>query len=517
MSASREKKQRLTDGSNEKVLTAAEQAAAAKRKTKQYTIIGVVIAVLVAVLLFWDSGIIQRDATAVTIGDTDYSAAEVNYYYNSLYQEIALYAQYGLNSYDVTRSPEDQVYSTDSETGEVTTYADYFTDYAVKQLTTITALYDAAIAEGYTEADVADVVEQELETLATSASNNGYASSKQMLVAYYGKMVTPSIYRDIVARQALASKYLNDYTDSLEYTDSDLTAYYEANADALDTVEYSYLYFKANTVEKTDADGNELSEEEIAAAEKQALADAKVKADEAAQMLKDGTAAADVVTACEPNNSSLDNAVLGSSVNANVSKWLLDSSRTAGDIEVIAYSDYGYYVTIFHDRYLDETPSVNVRHILVAAELSEGAKTPTDEQMAEAKARAEEILSGWQSGKASEETFAALAEEHSSDAGSNTNGGLYENVFPGDFVPNFNSWLFNEGERQVGDVAIIENDGDSSYYGYHVVYFSGVNEGDLEWRNTARSALADEDVNVWLEGLTAPLTVTEQSGLNYIG
>lgn len=516
MSASREKKQRQGSMA-EKTFSANEQAAAAKRKTIQYTAIGVVVAVLVAALLFWDTGIIQRGSTAVTIGDTDYSAAVVNYYYNSIYQQTALYAQYGLSSYNTSLAPEDQTYSTDSETGEVTTYADYFKQYAVDQLTTITSLYDAAIAAGYTEADVTDVVEEEMEGLKESAANNGYSSEKQLLIAYYGKLITPSIYRDIVVRQAIASQYLTDYTDALEYSDEELTAYYQENADTLDTFHYTSLYFKADSVDTTDADGNALSEDEIAAAKEQALADAKAKADEAAQLLQNGTSADEVVASCEPTSSSVDAATLGSSLNTYISEWITDSTRQSGEVDVVSYSDYGYYTVVFYDRYLDETPSVNVRHILIGSEVDAETSKPTEEQMAQAKARAEDLLSSWQTGKATEETFAMMAEEHSSDSGSNTNGGLYEGVFPGDFVPNFDSWLFDEGEHQIGDVDIVENNGDSGYYGYHIVYFSGTNEGDFEWKSTVRSVLSDKDVDTWLTGLKDELTVTKQSGIKYLG
>lgn len=517
MSASREKKQRQGSEPANKALTAAEQAAATKRKTIQYSVIGAVVAVLVAALLFWDSGIIQRNSTAVTIGDTDYSAAVVNYYYNSVYQQTALYAQYGLSAYDLSLAPEDQTYSTNSETGEVTTYADYFEQYALGQLTTITALYDAAIAAGYTDADVADVVEEEMNSLEESAISSGYSSGKQLLVSYYGKLITRSIYRDIVTHQALASQYLSDYTDSLEYSDDELTAYYEANADSLDTFDYTYLYFKADSVDETDADGNALSDEEIAAAEELALAEAKAKADEAAELLKNSTAASEVVEACEPTSSTVNSITVGANMNTYVADWLTDSARQPGDVDVIAYSDYGYYAVVFNARYLDETPSVDVRHILVAAEIDADADAPTDEQMAEAKVRAEDLLSTWQTGKASEETFATLAEEYSADDGSNTNGGLYEGVFPGDFVTNFNNWLFNEGERQVGDVDIIENNGNSSYYGYHIVYLSDINEGDFAWKNTATSALSSDEVDAWLTDLESALTVTEQSGMKHVG
>ncbi len=529
MSASREKKQRQGSGPANKGLSAKEQAAAAKRKTIQYTAIGVVCAVLVAALLIWDAGFIQRGATAATIGNTDYSAAEVSYYYFSAYQVTAMYAQYGLTAYDTSVAPEKQTYSTDAETGEVTTYADYFRQSALDQLVSVTAMYEAAMADGYTEADVKDTVDAEIASTEVSARNNGYSSLKQFLVAMYGKMITPSIYRDIITRQAVADLYKSDYTSSLEYTDADLDAYYAENADTLDTYEYSYLYFTPAEVETTDADGNELSEEEVAAAKTQAMTDAKAKADEAAQRLADGESVEDIAAALEPSSSAAGNSSLGSALNSTYADWLKASGRTAGDVDVVEYTDNGYYAVAFLGRYVDETPSANVRHILIKAELTqddpateedESATEPTEEQMAAARAKAEDILAQWQNGEATEASFAALADEYSEDArnedGSlSSAGGLYEHVYPGDFVASFNDWLFNEGARKPGDTGIVENSG--NYYGCHVIYYVGSNPGEFVWKRTAEQTMANTATTEWQEGLEANVTVTEQSGMKYVG
>ena len=53
------------------------------------------------------------------------------------------------------------------------------------------------------------------------------------------------------------------------------------------------------------------------------------------------------------------------------------------------------------------------------------------------------------SGDATEDSFAALANEKSDD-GNGTTGGLYENVYPGQMVSSFNDWCFDES-RQTGN------------------------------------------------------------------
>ena len=52
-----------------------------------------------AALLVWDSGVIQKNMTAVTIGDRKYTAVDVDYYYYSSYSTYANYAStYGLDT-----------------------------------------------------------------------------------------------------------------------------------------------------------------------------------------------------------------------------------------------------------------------------------------------------------------------------------------------------------------------------------------------------------------------------------
>lgn len=121
----------------------------------------------------------------------------------------------------------------------------------------------------------------------------------------------------------------------------------------------------------------------------------------------------------------------------------------------------------------DDTLMVNVRHILIqpeAVELTEedeGYEAAVQEAKDAAKAKAEEILADWEAGDKTQDSFAALATEHTQDPGSATTGGLYENVYPGQTVPAFNDWCFDE-VRAAGDTGIVETD-----YGYHIMFFVG--------------------------------------------
>jgi len=525
MSASREKKLRQGAGPVEKS-AGSKQNANAKNKTILYGAVAAVVIVLVAALLIWDSGMIQRSTTAATIGETDYSPAEVSYYYTTAYQNAYMMAQYGLSAYNPLLTPQEQTLTTDS--GEEMSYHDYFIDSALSSLHSITALYDAAIAAGYKESDVTDDVESAIATTETDARNSGYSSLKQWLISTMGKTMTLSTFRDIVTREAVANQYIQDYFDGLEYSEDELNAYYKEHANDLDTFEFGYLYFSTGGISTTDENGKALSDAEIDAAEKKALEAAKEKADSAAKQLEAAKAAdrpALLEKLIEETESSFS-AALETKVGADISgavyfDWLSDDARKAGDVSVIDSGTSGYYVTLFLNKYLDETPSARIRHILINATTADSSSKPTEADMDFAKTELELLLQVWRAEGDTEENFATLAEANSGDgrdASGNLNapGGLYDPVYKGDFVPSLNEWIFDTEAREPGQVGILENNGDSNYYGYHAVYFCGYNEGDFAWKATAKGSLANDEATAHRDELMANYTITEKSGLKYV-
>lgn len=168
------------------------------------------------------------------------------------------------------------------------------------------------------------------------------------------------------------------------------------------------------------------------------------------------------------------------------------------DEEVEAYYDEN--PAVFEEAGIakDNAPSaINVRHILVIPEGDQGENGYTEEQMAAARAKAQEILDQWLAGEATEESFAALAGEHTQDPGSKSTGGLYEDVTPGQMVVPFNDWCFNP-ERQVGDTGLVQ-----TTYGIHVMYFSGVSDETPYWYATAKNQLLSAKLNELVEAAIA--------------
>ena len=191
-------------------------------------------------------------------------------------------------------------------------------------------------------------------------------------------------------------------------------------------------------------------------------------------------------------------------------EWLTDGTRRAGDVTVEESGDH-VYVVVFLSRDDNHYKTASVRHILVKAAAAEDG-TYSDEAKAAAKAKAEEILAEFNAGNKSEESFAALAEKYSEDPGSNTNGGLYENIRKGQMVAEFNDFCFAPHSK--GDTAIVYGES-GSYAGYHVMYYVG--EGELYSNTIAEQDLRSADAETWLKELTDSYTTGEGFGMKFVG
>lgn len=175
MSASREKKKRQEflagGGVDPKAAREAEQKAAEKRSKILYTTVGVLFVVVAAALFVYNSGILQRSKTAVTIGGESYTVAETSYYYQEAYQNFM--NQYGsyasLFGLDVNQSLKSQQYS------EEQTWDQFFKEQAVDTMRLVHAAKDAAQAENMTlEQAELDAFNANIEAMKSQAAANGY-------------------------------------------------------------------------------------------------------------------------------------------------------------------------------------------------------------------------------------------------------------------------------------------------------------------------------------------------------
>ena len=505
------------------------------KKLKIYTAAFVIVLALMVAFAAWTaiskfithSGIVERNTTALTVNDHKISNAEMNYFFidavNNFYNQYGSYASmFGL---DVTKPLDEQV--TDEEAG--TTWADDFLQSAINSAKSVYALVDEAKANGYTlNEEQQAYVDLQMSNMQTYANHYGY-SVGNYLKAIYGNGATEKSLRNYYENTYLAQCYQTDYVAGLTYDDAAIEA--ESTANYAEYCSYSYNYYFLNvnsflTGGTTDEEGNTTySDEEKAAAVDAAEAAAK----ELAGTAYENTEAFDAAIAAMPINadaetpaaSTAQEDVAYSKVLSTIRDWVADTARKSGDITCLASTSTstdddgnetttttGYYVVLFGSANDNEYPLANVRHILVkfqgGTKDGNGNTTYSDEEKNAAKATAEALLTEWKNGDANEESFAALAGEKSEDPGSSENGGLYEDVYPGQMVANFNDWCFADG-RKAGDTGIVE-----STYGYHVMFYSG--DSETTYRDyLVTKALRSTESEAWYNNLLDNAVVTEGS------
>lgn len=511
------------------------QAKIAKRNKTIYLVIGVVCAVAAVALLVWNSHFWESGATAAVIDGEKYKVADLQYYYaqarNSEIYTAQLYAQYGITSpYDTTKGDGAQWY----DEAENMTYADYFRQQALDSLQETAVVCKAAKDAGYTlSADGQAQIDSALAQLDSYSAQ--YSLTRGAYISQmYG--VSEKVYIRNLTNDTLANEYSQHYQESFTYDDAALEEYYSEHADTLDSFTYRIFTVDGSAPTTLDADGHQVdaTDEEKSAA----MEVAKVQADTAVAEINAAEDKEQAFIEAAPKyvaesykdayadeSYSLQENISGSTLSSNAASaytWLIDSSRKAGDVTSIEVANSGYQVVLFLGRERVEDATVNIRHILIRAETSEGAETnsrgvavPTQEQMDAAKAEAERLLEEWKAGEATEESFAALAREHSSDSGSSSVGGLYTYVTEGSMVANFNDWIFDSA-RQPGDTGLVENGGDdATYYGWHVIYFQ--KGEDPAWKGTAISAKQSSDQTDWFNGLLEASTAEAAAGMKYVG
>ena len=529
MSASDKKKIRKAQTSD--FLTERQQAEQAEaKKLRIYTITFVTAMLLVVVIALGvlgvravnNSGIIQKNTIAATIGDNKLNSVEMGYYYtdtvNQYYSDM--YTQFGESTETYLQAmgldlhtPLDEQ-EQDSETG--TTWAEYFMDMAITQAKNDYAMAAAADAESFKLGDEEQASLDNAEAnLNTYATLYGFSNADQYLRAMYGYGSNVESYKAYSQRSAVAAAYIATHYEDLTYDDAALRSHEKDSFDKYSSFTYdsSYLsYTEFREGGEEDAEGNKTYTNEEDDAARAAL---KAAAEDmaTATSLEELKAKAETVKVNENSEvvvNSYENQ-LYSAINSTLAEWLADSERKEGDIAAIpnevttenedgteTTTVNGYYVALYHSKNENKDAMSNVRHLLVAFECAEEGEHDheefSDEEKAAAKTEAEGYLKTWIEGEKTEESFIELVKEHSDDT-SASEGGLFENVNPSsNYVPNFLNWSIDNA-RKPGDCEVIETE-----YGYHVMYYVG--DTEMTYRDYMISEeMRAKDHEEWYNGI----------------
>lgn len=439
--------------------------------------------------------------------------------YNSMLSQQSQYEQYGIDladaglDVDFDKKLSQQTY-TDPDTEETMGWDEHMHDLVVDSIESTYTYYLAAVeANGGEDPEITDDQKTEindtLDSYEETASGYGYTLSGYLVQAM-GKGVTESVFRTETTRQYIAQNYqgeLSSGTENTTYTEEDINAYKDEHLEDLQSVDIKIFECSSEDdakafYESLAADGSNFAElcTEYASSDfdKKAYADEGYSTElgmtrSALQSRGYAIATADAHEHEDGEEHSDDEELTYSGLD-----WLFSSDRQAGDI--YQYSTSVVYVIA--PASLSDRNTVNVRHILIAPETDEedaDATTATDEQWTAAYDQARELLASWDG---TEDGFATLATENSTDTGSTENGGLYEDVVTGQMVNSFSTWCFDDS-RKAGDTGIVRSE-----YGYHIMYFVGENDQKI-WQYNAEQALLSEDSASAAEALEDEYTIKE--------
>lgn len=481
-----------------KVQKRKEEKEKEKKEERISTAVGIVflVALVCLVASFPIRTYLATHETYVVINGEKVNKVEFDYAYNtSKNNYITQYGSYlSYFGLDTSKDLSTQMYS------DTLTWQDYFEQNAVESLKQNKALMAEAKAAGFTY-DTTDEYNTFKETIKTSAAAAG-VSDKEYVRSIYGSYATMGRIEEYVKNDMVMNAYYQKLQEDNAPSDDEIQSYYEENKATYDSVDYRLTTIEADLptepteladpVEETAADTTGTTDGTAAADTTQdtayqpsdaeiakAMDDAKVLADDAEQTVaKDGEA--------HENEKK-------SSVNYLISDWLFDDARKAGDTTVITNDNsHCYYVVAFEERYLDETPSADVRVII-----------PTEDKTGE------EILEEWKNGAATEDSFAELCKKYTQDTSAVENGGLFEQVTKTGMTEELSNWIF-DSSRQAGDTVAITVS-DTTY----VLYYIG--QDQPEWKINIKNTLVSDTMSQHMQDITADVTVEDPKGkLNYL-
>lgn len=474
-------------------------------------------------------GALQRVIKIGGVGsDQSVTIAEYEYYYMRAYNQVRYQAQYyqyyyqTSNGYDLSLTPEEQTQTTKDADGNEITWTEKLHEDTLEIIQLHKAYYNEALKMGLklTKADEAFIDKQieDLRDEAKSAGSNSSSSNSENKVTYslnaylrkvYGGSINERFLRKQLKIQVLAQKYLTERTNEIAkgYDQKDIDAEYKKDTTAYDFVTFRAYTFKTTELTKED------NETDDALKARQAKANAEVKKNandfynavtndatftaKAKELNKD---TADYNVDKETKYSMLKSTAQ-STFSEDAAKWLFDSSTKVGSKKLFSDEENGKYIVVLALSKPHQEQTVTARHILFQTKDQNSGNDLSEEEIAKKKTQAEDVLKKFNEGDKTEDSFAALANEYNEDTGSSSNGGLYEHIYPGQMVTEFNDWVF-DANRKTGDVELVETD-----YGYHIIYFVA-KDGKDYYDSTIRSSKANEDIETETKAL--------QEGKDYV-
>jgi len=471
-----------------------------KRRIISITVITVLV-LISAIAITVNSSFIRRTVPVVTIDGIGFSAAEFEFFFNTEISEyMSLMSQFqgmGLPEPDLNRPLIDQINPTTEES-----WATYFTDMALTSMTEITALYNMARADGFTLSQEQHAeIDEDFAMIEMQALFSQFPSVDSLLQRMFGSAMNERVYRSLMEMTFTARYYSESIRNSFTFSADELAGYYYEHRDELDAINFReflvHIEYFPNEEDSEDAFD-------------QAADEANQRANDFAGEIHSEEDFIEVAGSYDEMFSSPEATLRrfqGARLDADISEWLLEDSRTHGDKTVID-SDRGSSVIFFLSRDDNNYRTVTMRQLLLLRpdinpdDFPEGIYDPDyvfalEWAEEEFHALAQEVYARFNSAGRTEQALLELIEEYSDDT---TEGGYYSDIaqlsFQGvDFqamrvVPELENWLFDDS-RAAGDSELIY----TADFGYHLTYFMG--EGDVFFEMIALDRLRSAAHSEW--------------------
>lgn len=451
----------------------------------------------------------EEDVLAMAYDDIPDKAKFVFFYNNGL----NVWMNY-LTATDYEVHP-DAIVNVDENGNDVTLHQ-AATKYSLDAMAKTDFYFEKAKAEGFVGSDkIEKAVRDYLNEFKQYIKNTGYSLNEYIELMYNGT-ITVEYWRTLIYIQYYVDEYIECLEKNIDITDEELYEYKETYSDELIRVDLRLFGFEI------DAYG-----EDEAAELAQKMCDRITDEQSFVDLAYEYCLEQDKYT-FKNDGATLAKCIKKSSVARNIgedlAEWLYSDERQVGEKRVYSADNYVYVLYIINTAYIEDSPLVDARHILISfdevvKELNETAGNSIDtslnydretetltledgkeitnentgysiELVEEAYNISKNIYEEYLKGAKTEESFAELAEKNSDDTGStgeNTlGGGLYEEIEKGKMVKSFEDWIYDEN-RKTGDVDIIMTE-----YGWHIMYFVKQHE-EAFWKEELREIIATEE------------------------
>ncbi len=506
-----ERKARIAKAAKKNAKSIEKRNTAVKMAKK---VVAIVLAVAIVGAIAWKTvdslGVVEKFATAVTIGDEKISAAQFNYYYSTQYNQMVSQANYYSQSFgydigfDTTLAPDEQT-TTDAE-GNKTTWNEIIKKNAVDYAQFVTAYYNEAVKNDY---KISEETQKEIDDLIENYRNQA-ASSNYSLNAFlrqtFGPGFNEKAFTEQITKEYLAENYYSDkqseFVDGV--TEDAIKTEYEANRKDYDYTDIRYYSFAFTTLTAKDGETETQLKERQKAENDKVKAEAKAvfdKVTDEASLIaavkefknKDAEKPSDTDYTTLSKNAQYDAVV--TAISEDGAKWAFDTARKAGDKTMITGEKAVYVIVTVNPIYAMN--SVDVRHCLVKFDAKDENNVTEEEKIA-AYNEAKALHDAWLAGDKKEDSFKKMVTDNTDDEPSAATGGLYEGIRISDnYVEAFENWSF-DAARKAGDSGIIETE-----YGYHIMYFVKDNTDDLDWKNAIKTTKGSEAFTEYQENLLA--------------